>query len=70
MIVSVKGNHNHDSKIQMFIRYLWCLTLVPRDQGVLAWDNFVKLNVQEVDEDNFEDENQKAEAALRKLGVL
>ena len=36
---------------------------------MIAWDQFVKMNVPELDEDNFEDEDNKTEAAFLNLAI-
>ena len=67
--LGLKKYFSSDLEIQTYVRYLWCLTLVPPDQVVIAWDQFVKKNVPELDEDNFEDEDDKTEAASLNLAI-
>ena len=67
--LGLKKYFSSDLEIQTFVRYLWCLTLVPPDQVVNAWDQFVKKNVPELDEDNFEDDDDKTEAASLNLAI-
>ena len=68
-ISGLKKYFSSDLEIQTFVRLIWCLTLVPPDQVMIAWDQFVKMNVPELDEDNFEDEDNKTEAAFLNLAI-
>ena len=67
--LGLKVFYSTDAHIQTWVRYLWCLSLVPSDDVVFAWDNFVKLDVPQVDEDLFENEDDKTEAASLNLAV-
>ena len=67
--LGLQKSYNTDVEVQTFIRYLWCLSLVPADQVVFAWENFVKKNVPEVDEDAMEYEEDQAAAAAFNMAM-
>ena len=61
--------YNTEVEVQTFVRYLWCLSLVPEDQVVFAWENFVEKNIPEADEDASDDEEDQAEAAAYNIAM-
>ena len=67
--LGLQKSYNEDVEVQTFVRYLWCLSMVPSDQVVSAWDSFVKLNVPEVDEEEMEDEEDQAAAAAFNIAM-
>lgn len=55
-------SYNSHLEVQKFVRYLWCLSLIPPEHVVSAWESFVANNIPEVEEDDVDDDEEKAVA--------
>ena len=60
---------NKFEEVQTFVRKLWALSLVPPDQVISTWENFVSNFVPYVDDDEAENSDEEAEAITYNIAM-
>ena len=53
---------NQFEELQAFVRKLWGLSIIPPDQVISVWEEFIKCSIPYADEEQTEDSEDEAEA--------